>query len=420
MQKHYDIFVSYRREGGEDKARILNQHLSAVGYNVFFDHEAAITGEFETVILAAVEIAPIFLMLMTPGCFDRCVEEGDWVRREIEHAKKFGKEIIPISPNDEFTFKNLPKGIPTSVLSLKDIQFAGINFHKHFKATANEMIEERLKPIVKPSIETVKGDNGAEIHFFSDISCRVYSYGNQIAVTDAADKKQGTIARMLKGRHMMEYISIEHEDDSYEEVITVADNDYIDFINVKLRPIKEKRLEEEAKQKDEEERLAREERERLEQERSAQSNNYKYDFFFSYSRQDASVVRQIFKLLTDSGYKCWMDMDGIASGYSFKNLIFKAIQNSQCLLFFHSEHSDKSKWAQNELQYALHLQKMVLPIKLDKTDYSSMLMFELGNINYLQIEDRRDYRIVLDTIKKMEIGKPEEKRGSFFSTFFKK
>ena len=28
-RKEYDIFISYRRESGEDKARILNQYLSA-------------------------------------------------------------------------------------------------------------------------------------------------------------------------------------------------------------------------------------------------------------------------------------------------------------------------------------------------------------------------------------------------------
>ena len=83
-KKEYDIFISYRRENGEDKARILNQFLSAAGYRVFFDHEAGMTGEFETEILAAVEIAPVFLMLLTPHCFDRCVNEGDWVSREIE------------------------------------------------------------------------------------------------------------------------------------------------------------------------------------------------------------------------------------------------------------------------------------------------------------------------------------------------
>lgn len=91
MTNNYDIFISYRRDNGEDKARILNQFLSTVGYRVFFDHESGMTGEFETEILAAVEIAPVFLMLLTPHCLDRCKDEGDWVRREIERASKIEK-----------------------------------------------------------------------------------------------------------------------------------------------------------------------------------------------------------------------------------------------------------------------------------------------------------------------------------------
>ena len=96
MDNKYDIFISYRRDNGEDKARILNQFLSTVGYRVFFDHESGMTGEFETEILAAVEIAPVFLMLLTPHCLDRCNDEGDWVRREILKAESLGKNFVGV------------------------------------------------------------------------------------------------------------------------------------------------------------------------------------------------------------------------------------------------------------------------------------------------------------------------------------
>lgn len=422
--KPYDIFVSYRRESGEDKARILNQHLSAVGYNVFFDHEAAISGEFESVILAAVEVAPIFILLLTPGCLDRCVFEKDWVRREIERALELKKKIIPVIPNDNFSFEGLNPGIPSEITDLKNLQFADIDYHKHFKSTTNEMIEVHIMPVVKPSMVTVdNGDVGAKIHFFSDISCRVLDYGNQIAVTNAEDNVTGVIARLLKGRHRLEFQSIEHEADTYNEEISIPDNDYEDYYNIYLQPIKDKRIEEEKLQKAEEDRKAEEERIRVEKERTltqkSHGNDYKFDLFLCYARQDASMVRYVAQVLAKSGYKCFIDVEGIQSGASIQNAIVEAIDASKCLLFFHSENSNNSRWAENELEYALRKDKTIVPIKMDDSDYSPSLQCDLARINYIEVRRPEDSMRIVETLKSMNIISGEvPTSSSLFSKLF--
>lgn len=402
MSKNFDIFISYRRDNGEDKARILNQFLSTVGYRVFFDHESGMTGEFETEILAAVEIAPIFLMLLTPHCLDRCKDEGDWVRREIERATKFGKDIIPIRPNyDESIFENLPEGIPDYVLHLKDLEFAEIDFHKNFKATAQSMVDTQIKKVVQPSILlTGTGDKGATIHFFSDISCRVLHFGKPIAVTDAADASEGAIVRLLKGSHKLEYKSIEHEADAYSEIYDVPDNDYETFVNIELQPIKDRRKKKEEELKAEEDRMAAEEKERRIR-NNPHADEYKYDLFFCYSRQDASIVRQAHYLLSEAGYRCWMDMDEVAFGDNFVESITSAVRSSKCMIYFSSEHSNKSKWTERELIYAKTVGVKILPIKLDDTPYSNRIMFELGNISWFEssLNKREDLEKLLDIVR---------------------
>lgn len=393
-KKEYDIFISYRRENGEDKARILNQFLSAAGYRVFFDHEAGMTGEFETEILAAVEIAPVFLMLMTPQCFDRCVNEGDWVSREIERAIKLDKHIIPIRPNYDFDFTTMPAGIPEHVMHLKDLEFAEIDFHKNFKPTAESMIESMIKKVVQPSLVVSKGSNsGARIHLFSDISCRVLHYGTPIAVTDASDTTSGAVVRLLKGRHKLEYKSIEHEDDAYSEIYTVNDNDYEDFINIVLQPIKDKR-----KQREEELRLAEEKKAAEEKRRRIIEESYlqetsagkkhKYDFFFCYSRHDAAIVRRVQYFLQNAGYSCWIDMDGIAGGMEIGKTIYNAIVESKCFVYFHSENSNAYPWAFNELNTALQHNKKILLIKIDQTPLTDKVAFFLGMKNSFDLTDR--------------------------------
>ena len=376
----YDIFISYRRDNGEDKARILNQYLSVVGYRVFFDHESGMTGEFETEILAAVEIAPVFLMLLTPHCLDKCKNEGDWVRREIERATKFGKDIIPIRPNyDETIFENLPEGIPDYVTHLKDLEFAEIDFHKNFKATAQSMIDTQIKKVVQPSFLLT----GTTIHFFSDISCRVLHFGKPIAVTDATDTSEGAIVRLLKGNHKLEYKSIEHEDDAYSELFVVPDNEYESFVDIKLLPIKEKRKKKEEELKAEEERKASEEKERRMRIQNVEGiKQYKYDVFFCYSRQDSQIVRRIYRYLVNAGYRCWLDKDVIAAD-NLVEQIKETIRESKIFLFFNSQYSYKSEWVGYEIRDALSHEKEIIPVLID----DSPIRQELNNYNCIHYSD---------------------------------
>lgn len=78
----YHIFLSYRRE---DKhiARMLKESLARKGYRVFLDLDELQDGVFDERILAAIEEAPIYMLIMTKHCFDRCHNADDWVRQDI-------------------------------------------------------------------------------------------------------------------------------------------------------------------------------------------------------------------------------------------------------------------------------------------------------------------------------------------------
>lgn len=94
--KKYDIFISYRRIGGEATARIICERLTDLGYSVFFDVEALRSGDFNTKLYSVIEECNDFLVILSPDSLDRCKDENDWVRLEIVHAIKHGKNIIPV------------------------------------------------------------------------------------------------------------------------------------------------------------------------------------------------------------------------------------------------------------------------------------------------------------------------------------
>ena len=104
----YDIFVSYRRvdsQGrveGRDIARLLTKELKLYGYNVFFDYSEIKDNDFEDAILPAIRNCKIFILLLTANALVRCIDERDWVRREIMEAYNSGRKIISVNPGYEF------------------------------------------------------------------------------------------------------------------------------------------------------------------------------------------------------------------------------------------------------------------------------------------------------------------------------
>ena len=94
--KKFDIFISYRRAGGFEVADSVYQRLVAKHYSAFLDMEQLNAGTINTKLLDVIDGCKDFILILPPHALDRCSDEEDWVRREVEHAIKGGKNIIPI------------------------------------------------------------------------------------------------------------------------------------------------------------------------------------------------------------------------------------------------------------------------------------------------------------------------------------
>ncbi|MCM1326414.1 MAG: BspA family leucine-rich repeat surface protein [Bacteroidales bacterium] len=115
MKKGYDIFISYRRNGGESTAKTLFDTLSRKGYRVFFDVESLRSGDFNQKLYSVIDECKDFILVLSPDALERCSNEADWVRLEIEHALERGRNIIPIMLRG-FEF---PKELPPSIEAVR-------------------------------------------------------------------------------------------------------------------------------------------------------------------------------------------------------------------------------------------------------------------------------------------------------------
>lgn len=88
------IFISYRRNGGDATAKLICDKLKERGFTVFYDHDSLCGGYFDSSIFKAIEECDHFVLILSPHALDRCVDEKDWVRMEICHALKNKKNIV--------------------------------------------------------------------------------------------------------------------------------------------------------------------------------------------------------------------------------------------------------------------------------------------------------------------------------------
>ena len=107
----YDVFISYRRDGGAETAKHLRDVLTERGYSVFFDTDSLRSGNFNSALYGVIDGCTDFIMVLSPGSLDRCVDPNDWVRQELAYALARGKNVIPLMSRG-FRFPNyLPPDI---------------------------------------------------------------------------------------------------------------------------------------------------------------------------------------------------------------------------------------------------------------------------------------------------------------------
>ncbi len=94
----YDVFISYRRQGGSVKAELTKDELAKRGFresSMFLDTRSLFSGNYLETILDAIANSRNFVVIITKDCFKNLPKDSTWVR-EIEYALELHKNIVPI------------------------------------------------------------------------------------------------------------------------------------------------------------------------------------------------------------------------------------------------------------------------------------------------------------------------------------
>ncbi len=271
----YDVFISYRREGGDKYARTIQQALEKQ-YRVFLDFDELKDGVFDQRIIDAISESPVFLLILSRGALDRCVNENDWVRQEILQAVKCGCHIVPVTIDD--TFEGLPASLPEELRrAVGQHQFSEIQMKTLFKASMEQLMRDRIAPYVHREETT----SGIEIHIDVDADCDLFRFKTFIRHLKAGEDN---VIHLSPGKYKLDFISTQEPEVKNSMVYSLAPGISCDFIEMALKTHIEELVakrkaaaEEEARRKAEEEarRKAEEEIRKAEEEKKRKAEEEK-------------------------------------------------------------------------------------------------------------------------------------------------
>lgn len=140
----YDIFISYRREGGYDTAKHLNDLLVRDGYKVSFDIDTLRNGNFDTQLLERIDQCKDFILIVDQHAFDRTLDpkfpsKNDWLRNELAYALRKNKNIIPIFLAG---VKGFPSGLPSDICGV--VKKNGPEYNRYYFNDFYKTLKERF------------------------------------------------------------------------------------------------------------------------------------------------------------------------------------------------------------------------------------------------------------------------------------
>lgn len=183
-------FISYRRNISGYPARAVFQDLRSHGIDAFMDIESIDSGQFETVILNQIAARPYFLIILGPGCLDRCADPGDWLRLEIEHAMSLDRIIVPLlTSNFDFNASYAKPYLTGKIAKLST--FNAVNVPLDYFDEALERLRKRfLKPVNLQTTPTPTDEQ-------STVQRKIEQVDAEPVVTDSQLNAQGYFERAL-------------------------------------------------------------------------------------------------------------------------------------------------------------------------------------------------------------------------------
>jgi formylglycine-generating enzyme required for sulfatase activity len=228
----YDVFISYRRNGGFETAKHLNDLLVRDGYSVSFDIDTLREGDFDKALLNRIEQSVDFILVVDEHAFDKTLDPSfdskkDWLRIELAYALKLKKNIIPILMSGVNGFPdNLPEDIE-GVITKHGPEYSKTYFNTFYDKLKGFM-HALPRNLNLGNTQTLKVSS-PYLKIKSDLDCLFYLDGEE-----RAQIKANIIYKtpLEQGEYELKFVSLDNAKDIVEMEFVMPTVDKLQKVNL--------------------------------------------------------------------------------------------------------------------------------------------------------------------------------------------
>ncbi|MEM6256117.1 MAG: TIR domain-containing protein [Cyanobacteria bacterium P01_D01_bin.156] len=342
MDNFWDVFISYGRADSREFAVKLSQQLSSAQVNVWIDiNDIPLGVDYQVQIDRDIESADNFLFIISPHSVN-----SPYCALEIEHALRCNKRIIPLLHVEQITFETWQQRYPEGT----DAEWQA------FVAAGKQTISVNIHPAIR------------KINW---VYCRegIDSFDQAVAGVLELMARDRTYVRhhthsLLKAlawqRHQKqtEFLLIEEARQQAQRWLKtqfkgqqppcLPTDLQCEFITESLK----------------------------------YGDNLMSQVFLAYAEEDKTIMEQIQRFLRRQGITVWTNTTCVQTGSDFSEAIDRGIEAADNLVYLLSTAALNSPWCQHELNYALALNKRIIPIQVSTTAGFSP---ELQNLQHIAL-----------------------------------
>jgi len=136
-----------------------------------------------------------------------------------------------------------------------------------------------------------------------------------------------------------------------------------------------------------------------------------YKVFLSHSTRNQGLVISLANLLAKFGVEVFVAEWYLAPGERIDKKVLEQIEISDCVVVLLTQNGIRSNWAQQEIEYSLHCNKLVIPLVEKGTNPKDLGVLQVRDINIIEY-DPYNYQSALlklsTYVKSLKLKKEEQ------------
>ncbi|NEP00543.1 MAG: TIR domain-containing protein [Symploca sp. SIO2E9] len=355
MTRLFEAFISYGRADSKAFAIKLQAHLEQLGVKVWFDfNDIPLAVDFQNQIDDGIEKASHFLFIISPHSVN-----SPYCGKEIDLAIKLNKRIIPLlhvmQISQETWQQRNQKGTVEDweAYKHKGLHDSYQNMHQTLRKLNWVFFQEDKNDFDQSLADLIK--------LLGTHTDYVASHTRFLVKALEWERNQKQTSYLLIGEERQQaeaWLKIRFKDEQPPCVPTDLHGEYI------TESIKN-------------------------------GNNLMSEVFLSYADEDRLTMEKIRNSLRRESITVWTNTTDIQTGEAFEEAIQRGIEQADNFVYLLSPDSVNSKYAQQELDLALPLNKRIIPLLVHSTQ-PEMIPSGLRELHYIDLTDNlkeEDYQL---------------------------